>query len=87
MDTRTGLGSFDRRRFLGTSAAASASLLAATLVPTLVLGENADEAAVDNSWKPLSQSVIDDIQNIIQAEGMVSNVCYRLGSIAMICRT
>jgi hypothetical protein len=74
MDTFTRLGLFNRRRVLGAGIATlSAGLLATTLTPTLSFGENSEDEGDTNPWRPLSQSTIDEIQNIIQAQGMVSN--------------
>jgi hypothetical protein len=74
MNTLSRSGLLNRRRLLGAGATLSAGILAATnLTPRLAQAESSDDEEDDNPWTPLSHTTIDDIQNIIQAQGMVSN--------------
>jgi hypothetical protein len=72
VNTNSPLKFLNRRRLLGAGATVSAGLIAATLKRNLAFGESAEELD-DTPSTPLSHDTIMDIQEIIQAQGKVSN--------------
>jgi hypothetical protein len=65
--------SYINRRLLlaGGAALSASSVLGMSMKPSLAFGEESEEE--DVKWAPLSADTVEDIQSIIQAEGMVSN--------------
>jgi hypothetical protein len=74
MATSSQVEFFNRRRLLTAGATVSAGVLASSLFGQSAFGAGMQEQQTgDDPWSPLSPDTVQEIQRIIQAEGMVSD--------------